>query len=53
MEAYNGTPYTANITTGTGSDYKVTIQGQRFQIPNVTFKTTVDGKNDFSDMDEH
>ena len=40
MEAYNGTPYTANITTGTGSDYKVTIQGQRFQIPNVTFWTT-------------
>ena len=53
MEAYNGTPYTANITTGTGSDDKVTIQGQRFEIPNVTFKTTTDNKNDFSNMDEH
>ena len=50
MEAYNGTPYTANITTGTGSDYKVTIQGQRFQIPNVTFKTTDDNKNDLTNM---
>ena len=53
MEAYNGTPYTANITTGTGSDDKVTIQGQRFEIPNVTFKTTTDNKNDLSYMDEH
>ena len=50
MEAYNGTPYTANITTGTGSDYKVTIQGQRFQIPNVTFKTTDDNKNVLTNM---
>ena len=53
METYNGTPYTANITTGTGSDYKVTIQGQRFEIPNVTFKTTTDNKNDLSNMDDH
>ena len=53
MEAYNGTPYTANITTGTGSDDKVTIQGQRFEIPNVTFKTTTDNKNDLSNMDDH
>ena len=52
MEAYNGTPYTANITTGTGSDDKVTIQGQRFEIPNVTFKTTTDNKNDLSNMDD-
>ena len=51
MEAYNGTPYTANITTGTGSDNKVTIQGQRFEIPNVTFKMTDDNKNDLTNME--
>lgn len=41
MEANNGSPYTATITTtGTGDNYEVTIQGQRFEIPNVTFKMT-------------
>ena len=52
MENNNGSPYTATITTtGTGDNYKVTIQAQRFEIPNVTFKTT-DNKNDLSNMDE-
>ena len=47
MEANNGKPYTATITTtGTGENYEVTIQGQRFEIPNVTFKTTNDNKNE-------
>ena len=47
MEANNGKPYTATITTtGTGPNYEVTIQGQRFEIPNVTFKTTNDNKNE-------
>ena len=51
MEANNGTPYTATITTtGTGENYEVTIQGQRFEIPNVTFKTTNDNKNDLTNM---
>ena len=51
MEANNGTPYTATITTtGTGENYKVTIQGQRFEIPNVTFKMTDDNKNDLTNM---
>ena len=54
MEDNNGSPYTATITTtGTGDNYKVTIQAQRFEIPNVTFKTTDDNKNDLSNMDEH
>ena len=54
MENNNGSPYTATITTtGTGDNYKVTIQAQRFEIPNVTFKTTDDNKNDLSNMDEH
>lgn len=51
MEANNGTPYTATITTtGTGENYEVTIQGQRFEIPNVTFKMTDDNKNDLTNM---
>ena len=53
MEANNGTPYTATITTtGTGENYEVTIQGQRFEIPNVTFKMTTDNKNDLSYMNK-
>ena len=53
MEDNNGTPYTATITTtGTGENYEVTIQGQRFEIPNVTFKMTTDNKNDLSYMNK-
>ena len=53
MEANNGSPYTATITTtGTGDNYEVTIQGQRFEIPNVTFKMTADNKNDLSYMNK-
>ena len=53
MEANNGNPYTAKITTtGDGKNYEVTIQGQRFEIPNVTFKTTNDNKNDLSHMNK-
>ncbi len=51
MEANNGSPYTATITTtGTGDNYEVTIQGQRFEIPNVTFKMTNENKNDLTNM---
>ena len=54
MENYDGSRYTATITTtGTGDNYKVTILAQRFEIPNVTFKTTTDNKNDLSNMDDH
>ena len=53
MEASNGNPYTATITTtGSGPNYEVTIQGQHFVIPNVTFKMTVDNKNDLSYMNK-
>ena len=52
MEANNGSPYTATITTtGTGDNYEVTIQGQRFEIPNVTFKMTNKNKNDLTNME--
>ena len=52
MEANNGNPYTATITTtGTGENFEVTIQGQRFEIPNVTFKMTDDNKNDLNNME--
>ena len=51
MEDNGGTPYTATITTaGPGNNYKVTIQAQHFEIPNVTFKTITDNKNDLSHM---
>lgn len=51
MAEYDGSPYTANITTtGTGENYKVMIQGQHFEIPNVTFEMTPDNKNDLSKM---
>ena len=46
MDQYN--PYTATIS----ETNKVVIQGEHFKIPNVTFKTTADGKNDLSQMDE-
>ena len=53
MEANNGNPYTATITTtGTGENFEVTIQGQRFEIPNVTFKTNASNENDLSNMDK-
>lgn len=53
MEASNGNPYTATITTtGSGPNYEVTIQGQHFVIPNVTFKMTADNKNDLSYMNK-
>lgn len=53
MEASNGNPYTATITTtGSGPNYEVTIQGQHFVIPNVTFKKTADNKNDLSYMNK-
>ena len=46
MDQYS--PYTATIS----ETNKVVIQGEHFKIPNVTFKTTADGKNDLSQMDE-
>lgn len=53
METSNGNPYTATITTtGSGPNYEVTIQGQHFVIPNVTFKMTADNKNDLSYMNK-
>lgn len=53
MEASNGNPYTTTITTtGSGPNYEVTIQGQHFVIPNVTFKMTADNKNDLSYMNK-
>lgn len=52
MEANNGNPYTATITTtGSGDNFEVTIQSQRFEIPNVTFKMTDDNKNDLTNME--
>ena len=48
MEDNNGSSYTA--TTGTGENYKITIQGQHFEIPDVTFKMT-GNKNDLSQME--
>ena len=48
MEDNNGCSYTAK--TGTGENYKITIQGQHFEIPDVTFKMT-GNKNDLSQME--
>ncbi len=45
MDQYS--PYTATIS----ETNKVVIQGEHFKIPNVTFKTTTDGKNDLTNMD--
>lgn len=48
MEDNNGSSYTAK--TGTGENYEITIQGQHFEIPDVTFKMT-GNKNDLSQME--
>ena len=46
MENNDSKSYTAR----TGDNYEVTIKAQHFEIPNVTFKTTGDNKNDLSHM---
>lgn len=48
MEDNNSTSYTAK--TGNSENYKITIQGQHFEIPDVTFKMT-GNKNDLSQME--
>ena len=48
MEDNKGSSYTAK--TGTGENYEITIQGQHFEIPDVTFKMT-GNKNDLSQME--
>ena len=48
MEGNKGSSYTAK--TGTGENDQITIQGQHFEIPNVTFKMT-GNKNDLSQME--
>ena len=55
MEDNNNSPYTATIAKNgsTENPYKVTIQAQRFEIPNVTFKTNTDNENDLSLMDDY
>ena len=55
MEDHNNSPYTATIAKNGSTDnpYKVTIQAQRFEIPNVTFATNANNENDLSNMDEY
>ena len=55
MEDNNNSPYTATIAKNgsTENPYKVTIQAQRFEIPNVTFATNASNENDLSNMDEY
>ncbi len=55
MEDHNNSPYTATIAKNgiTDNPYKVTIQAQRFEIPNVTFATNANNENDLSNMDEY
>ena len=55
MEDNNNGPYTATIAKNESTDnpYKVTIQAQRFEIPNVTFATNANNENDLSNMDEY
>ena len=55
MEDNNNSPYTATIAKNgsTENPYKVTIQAQRFEIPNVTFATNANNENDLSNMDEY
>ena len=55
MENHNNSPYTATIAKNGSTDnpYKVTIQAQRFEIPNVTFATNANNENDLSNMDEY
>lgn len=48
MEDNKGSSYTAK--TGPGENNKITIQGQHFEIPDVTFKMT-GNKNDLSQME--
>ena len=54
MEDNNNSPYTATIAKNgsTENPYKVTIQAQRFEIPNVTFATNASNENDLSNMDD-
>ena len=54
MEDNNNSPYTATIAKNgsTENPYKVTIQAQRFEIPNVTFATNTNNENDLSNMDD-
>ena len=54
MEDHNNSPYTATIAKNgsTENPYKVTIQAQRFEIPNVTFATNASNENDLSNMDD-
>ena len=55
MEDHNNSPYTATIAKNGSTDnpYKVTIQAQRFEIPNVTFATNANNENDLSNMDKY
>ena len=55
MEDHNNSPYTATIAKNGSTDnpYKVTIQAQHFEIPNVTFATNANNENDLSNMDEY
>ena len=55
MEDNNNSPYTATIAKNgsTENPYKVTIQAQRFEIPNVTFATNTNNENDLSNMDDY
>ena len=54
MEDNNNSPYTATIAKNGSKEnpYKVTIQAQRFEIPNVTFATNASNENDLSNMDD-
>ena len=55
MTDNNNSPYTATIAKNgsTENSYKVTIQAQRFEIPNVTFATNASNANDLSNMDDY
>ncbi len=55
MEDHNNSPYTATIAKNgsTENPHKVTIQAQRFEIPNVTFATNASNENDLSNMDDY
>ena len=55
MEDNNNSPYTATIAKNgsTENPYKVTIQAQRFEIPNVTFATNTNNENDLSNMGDY
>ena len=55
MEDNNNSPYTATIAKNgsTENPYKVTIQAQRFEIPNVTFATNASNENDLSNMGDY